>query len=157
MGGLNKTKRDQIARLREQGYTQKETAGRVKVNLRTVRKYDPLHQSRQRGQRSVEDRLAVLEDGMRATWDWIDLLHCAMLRSKELGKSLEEDTYHCLRCDGKLKFDDETTTYICRDCGHKFPPSLFWCYHCLSQQEMDYVEATGELVCRKCGAVRYSR
>jgi len=44
MGRLTKSKKDEIMKLREQGYTQKETAERVKVHLRTVRKYDPLRE-----------------------------------------------------------------------------------------------------------------
>jgi len=46
MGRLTKVKIDEIARLRGQGYTQKETAEKVGVNLRTVRKYDPLREQR---------------------------------------------------------------------------------------------------------------
>jgi len=59
-------------------------------------------------------------------------------------------------CDGKLKYVDQEATYVCRDCKHKFPPPLYWCYHCLSQQEMDNIETTGELVCRRCGKMRYA-
>jgi len=44
MGRLTKAKRDEIARLRGQNYTQKETAEKVGVHLRTVRKYDPLRE-----------------------------------------------------------------------------------------------------------------
>jgi hypothetical protein len=44
MGRLTKAKIDEIGKLREQGYTQKETAEKVKVHLRTVRKYDPLRE-----------------------------------------------------------------------------------------------------------------
>jgi len=46
MGRLTKAKMDEIRKLREQGYTQKETAEKVKVHLRTVRKYDPLREQR---------------------------------------------------------------------------------------------------------------
>lgn len=42
MGRLTKAKIDEIGKLRGQGYTQKETAEKAKVHLRTVRKYDPL-------------------------------------------------------------------------------------------------------------------
>ncbi len=156
MGRLAKSKVDEIAKLKEEGYLQKEIAERLHIHLKTVRKYDPLHEIRQRGQRSTEDRLAALEEGVRASWDLLDLLHCAMLRSDEFRHSLEETTYHCPRCDGKLKYDDQEATYVCRDCKHKFPPPLYWCYHCLSQQEMDYIETTGELACRRCGTVRYA-
>ncbi len=44
MGRLAKTKVDEIAKLREDGYTQKEIAERLHVHPRTVRKYDPSHQ-----------------------------------------------------------------------------------------------------------------
>jgi len=44
MGRLTKTKVDEIEKLRREGYTQKETAEKVKVHLRTVRKYDPLRE-----------------------------------------------------------------------------------------------------------------
>jgi len=42
MGRLTKAKVDEIRKLRQEGYTQKETAEKAKVHLRTVRKYDPL-------------------------------------------------------------------------------------------------------------------
>ena len=51
MGRLTKTKVDEIAKLRKQGYTQKETAEKVNVHLLTVRKYDPLKQNRSCGER----------------------------------------------------------------------------------------------------------
>ena len=46
MGRLTKAKIDEIAKLRQQGYTQKETGEKVEVHLRTVRKYDPLREQR---------------------------------------------------------------------------------------------------------------
>lgn len=42
MGRLGKAKTDEITKLRQEGYTQKETAEKTGVHLRTVRKYDPL-------------------------------------------------------------------------------------------------------------------
>ena len=156
MGRLAKSKVDEIAKLRGEGYTQKEIAERIHVHPRTVRKYDPSHEIRQRGQRSTEDRVAALEEGVRTSWDLLELLHCVMLRSRELQHSLEETTYPCPRCYGEIKYVDQEATYVCSNCGHKFPPSLYWCYHCLSQQEMDNIETTGELVCRRCGKMRYA-
>ena len=44
MGRLTKAKIDEIARLRGENYTQKETAEKLEVHLRTVRKYDPLRE-----------------------------------------------------------------------------------------------------------------
>jgi predicted transcriptional regulator len=46
MGRLTKAKIDEITKLREQNYTQKEIAEKVGVNLRTVRKYDPLREQK---------------------------------------------------------------------------------------------------------------
>lgn len=157
MGRLAKAQIDEIAKLRKEGYTQKEIAEKLHVHPRTVRKYDPSHEIRQRGQRSTEDRIAALEEGVRSSWDLLDLLHCAMLRFDEFRHILEETTFPCPRCGGKLKYVDQEGTYICGDCKCKFPPSLYWCYHCLSQQEMDYDDATGELVCRRCRTMRYTR
>lgn len=48
MGRLTKSKIDEISKLRKQGYTQKETAEKANVHLRTVRKYDPLKEQRPR-------------------------------------------------------------------------------------------------------------
>ena len=60
MGRLTKAKIDAISKLREQGYTQKETAEKVGVHLRTVRKYDPL--SEQKPVRSTSEQLKELEE-----------------------------------------------------------------------------------------------
>ena len=46
MGRLGKAKVDEIGKLREEGYTQKETAEKVGVHLITVRKYDPLREQK---------------------------------------------------------------------------------------------------------------
>jgi len=59
MGGLTKAKIDEIARLRGQNYTQKETAEKVGVHLRTVRKYDPLRE--QKPVRPTAEQLKELE------------------------------------------------------------------------------------------------
>lgn len=59
MGRLTKAKRDEIARLRGQNYTQKETAEKVGVHLRTVRKYDPLRE--QKPVRPTAEQLKELE------------------------------------------------------------------------------------------------
>lgn len=154
MGRLAKTKVDEIAKLRKEGYTQKEIAERLHVHPRTVRRYDPLHQDRLE-ERSVKDRLSAVEDAIRTCWDYIDLLYAAMCNYPALRKILEDDTYSCPRCEGKLRYDEEKVTYICSKCGHKFSIPYYWCYHCLSQAEMDYVEETDDWVCRKCGARRY--
>jgi transcriptional regulator with XRE-family HTH domain len=118
MGRLVKAKIDEIAKLRLEGYTQKEVAQRLHLHPRTVRKYDPLHQERLQ-ERSVEDRLSALEEAIRTSWDWIGLLHMTMLLS-DLGDILVHQEYECPRCRGKLGYDDDEETYVCNECGHKF-------------------------------------
>jgi len=49
MGRLTKAKTDEIGKLRKEGYTQKETAEKVGVHIRTVRKYDPLRDQEKDG------------------------------------------------------------------------------------------------------------
>ena len=153
MGRLTKAKIDEIDKLRKEGYTQKEVAEKVRVHPRTIRKYDPLRQDRSE-ERSVENRLSALEEAIRTCWDYIDLLYWAMARSP-IGDSLEKETYVCPRCQGKLRYDEEKVTHICANCGHKYSLPFHWCYHCLSQAEMEYVEEIGDSVCPKCGAKRY--
>ena len=45
MGRLTKAKIDKITNLRDEGYTQKEVAEKVDVDIKTVRKYDPQGQT----------------------------------------------------------------------------------------------------------------
>lgn len=153
MGKLTKAKLVEIDKLRKEGYTQKETAERLHIHPRTVRKHDPLRQDRAEEQ-SVENRLSALEEAIRTCWDYIDLLYWTIIRSPICG-SLEEETHRCPRCQGKLRFDDKKVTHVCANCGHEYPLLEYLCYYCLSQEQMDYVEEIDAWVCRKCGAKRY--
>jgi len=153
MGRLAKAQIDEIAKLRKEGYTQKEIAERLHVHPRTVRKYDPLRQERSE-ERSVENRLSVLEEAIRVCWDYIDLLYWAVLRSA-IGECLEKEMYLCPRCNGKLIYDEDKVTYICKKCGHKFSILSDWCYNCLSTAESVWSDEIDDPVCPKCGARRY--
>jgi len=153
MGRLTKAQIDEIAKLRKEEYTQKEIAERLHVHPRTVRKYDPLRQQRSE-ERSVENRLSVLEEAIRVCWDYIDLLYVAVLRSA-IGECLETETYVCPRCKGKLIYDEDKVTYICKKCGHKFSILSDWCYNCLSTAESVWSDEIDYPVCPKCGASRY--
>jgi len=153
MGRLAKAQTDEIAKLRKEGYTQKEIAERLHVHPRTVRKYDPLRQERSE-ERSVENRLSVLEEAIRVCWDYIDLIYVAVLRSA-IGECLEKETYLCPRCNGKLIYDEDKVTYICKKCGHKFSILSDWCYNCLSTAESVWSDEIDDQVCPKCGARRY--
>jgi len=153
MGRLTKAQIDEIAKLRKEEYTQKEIAERLHVHPRTVRKYDPLRQQRSE-ERSVENRLSVLEEAIRVCWDYIGLLYVAVLRSA-IGECLETETYVCPRCNGKLIYDEDKVTYICKKCGHKFSILSDWCYNCLSTAESVWSDEIDDPVCPKCGARRY--
>jgi len=63
MGRLTKAKIDEVVKLRQQGYTQTETAEKVKVHLRTVRKYDPLRE--QRPVRATPEQVKETEEACR--------------------------------------------------------------------------------------------
>jgi predicted transcriptional regulator len=56
MGRLTKKKIDKIAKLRQEGFTQKETAEEVGVHLRTVRKYDPLKEKRKPTPEQIKEK-----------------------------------------------------------------------------------------------------
>jgi uncharacterized protein YbaR (Trm112 family) len=159
MSRILKAKVEEIRKLRKAHFTLKETAERAHVHIRTVQKWDPLvqnSQNRKFEQSSVEDRLSALEEAVRTCWDWIDLLYVTMCRSPELADSLNNGTYQCPRCKGKLEYDASgENTWVCHGCGHKFSLPYYWCYHCLSLKEMTCVEVTGDLVCPSCGAKRY--
>jgi len=155
MGRLTKAARDEIGKLRREGFTQNEVAERLKVHVRTVRKYDPLHKAKPHAQHAVEERLEALEEALRTSWDWIDLLYSTMLRSPELRDILDNVAYLCPRCQGKLEYDEGgENTYVCSRCRHWLSLPYDWCYHCLSHERMNYVEAINDCVCPKCGARR---
>ena len=63
MGRLTKARIDQIRKLRQEGYTQKETAGKAEVHLRTVRKYDVLRA--QKPARATPEQVKETEEGCR--------------------------------------------------------------------------------------------
>ena len=154
MGRLTKTKVDQIARLRKQGYTQKETAEKVNVNLRTVRKYDPLRENRPREGMPLEDRMTAVEDGVRTCWDMLHILHRVMLESEELNNILEERSLTCPRCGEELFFDGLELAHICCNCDFQMPMFLKVCYKCLSREEVDSDE--NDPICSKCGTPLYT-
>jgi len=153
MGRLAKSKVDEIAKLREDGYTQKEIAERLHVHPRTVRKYDPSRQERSE-ERSVEKRLSALEGAISTCWHYIDLLYWAMHNSA-IGECLETKTHVCPRCLGRLIYNEDKVTYICNKCGHKFSILSNWCYNCLSIAEFVWSDEIDDPVCPKCGARRH--
>jgi len=88
MGRLTKGKVDEICKLREEGYTQRETAERVKVHLRTVRKYDPL---KEKPVRPTRERVKELEEVISelATEGLLREESNGQLRISSLGKRVD--------------------------------------------------------------------
>lgn len=155
MGRLTKLKIDRIVKLRNDDYTQKEIAEKEGLNIRTVRKYDPLRQGIPNNQQSVEDRVRTLEKALRACWDWIDLLTEALLNISGVDNEWFNKRHLCPRCNGIMKYNPEKGYLICHECGHKVYHADNWCYHCLSQQS-NYIEETDEWICPKCKTDRYT-
>ena len=123
MGKLRKTIVDMIVRLRKKGYTQAETAEKAGVNLKTVRKYDPLRQSDKtpitkvvKGP-SAED----LEHYIKCLGDWVDSL--ATTVQHDLGAKLM-----CPKCgDGSLVSNETGDKFFCDKCRYEMPlPSYVW-------------------------------
>ncbi len=153
MGRLTKAKIDAIVKSRKAGYTQRETAEKEKVHIRTVRKYDPLHQARPK-KRSIEDRVIVLEELAKTFMEHIGLLYQAAAHS-DSGIALYEDNFDCPRCNSsKLSYCGEEDAHVCAECGHKIFDSRYYCNNCLSQTGLHYAEETGDYICEHCGARR---
>jgi hypothetical protein len=94
MGRLRKAKVDEIVRLRNEGYTQNETAEKAVVNLKTVRKYDPLKQPKYLAV-PLEERVRCLEH----------LVHYLLGYTYALGGEFDEEVYpplDCPHCENKV-------------------------------------------------------
>ncbi len=89
MGRLSKAKIDQIQRLRNKGFLQKEVAKTVGVNIKTVRTYDPLHTTPKPGGKPVRElkehklSISLLKD-IRALADWIAILYLCIMEPNEI-------------------------------------------------------------------------
>lgn len=123
MGRLRKDIVDKIIKLRKQGYTQAETAEKAGVNLKTVRKYDPLRQS-------DKTPIAKVVKGPSAE----DLLHyikCLGDWAYSLAITFQDDFKTDLRCPkctvGKLVTNETADKFFCNKCKHEMPlPSYIW-------------------------------
>lgn len=157
MDGRDNTTAGENDKLKQGGLTQEKRTEGVPVDLPTEQDYDPLQQHKPSELWFALDRISALEEAIRTCWDLLDLIYSCLLRSPIFGNSLEQDSYQCPRCEGKLKYDEEKATHICKDCGHIYSLWDNWCYRCLSQSVMNYIKETDDLICPKCGAKRYSR
>ena len=114
MGRLRKSVVDKIVKLREENYTQAETAEKLHIHIKSVQKYDPLRRSAdERTARSPEtlssrDLVAIL----KTQGDFID----AILITLRLDTQARR-----VRCPSCLEGDleEENGVYTCLRCGYK--------------------------------------
>ena len=146
MGILAKRKRDKIATMRKEGYTQKEVAETLGIHVRTVRKYDPSYVRASGRPPNMEGRLTAIEEVLRVCLDWLGLLWI---------KVDNDPVACCLRCGCDcLRFDEDELAPTCRRCGHLWTVPLYVCLQCFSLNSIDENLDRGEFVCQKCGNVR---
>ncbi len=130
MGRLRKAKIDEIIRLRNDGYTQQETAEKVGVNLKTVRKYDPLKQPKHVAI-SLEERVRCLEHFTHY------IIGVAVDRAEYPPPCPHCENQHMLLVEGRdleiRMTDPHVLTWACPKCaffldtyGHIDPESIRW-------------------------------
>jgi hypothetical protein len=76
MGRLRKSLVDKIVRLRNQGYTQPETAEKAGVHLKTVHRYDPLRKSKKVAivPNGKNEPITNLQSDIGILGDWVEAL-----------------------------------------------------------------------------------
>lgn len=124
MGRLRKAKIDSIQKLRQQGYTQAETAEKVGVHLKTVQKYDPLRKSKK------SEDISLLTQLPFSDLDYFidSLLWWIMCIEYTLEMRLETKIL-CPACDGRgtIQYDKKKHTLVCNYCESESPsPSEIW-------------------------------
>jgi len=136
MGRLSKSKIDQLQKLREKGYLQKEVAEMLGVNIKTVRTYDPLRMTSKARVKPVGEREGhVLPTSfysdLRSLAEWIAILYLHVLGPNEI---------LCLHCLFPHSLAPESKSkrvmlkmlkngdYKCPECGTTLvsPPNLSW-------------------------------
>jgi len=130
MGRLTKKKMDAIKKSRVDGYTQKETAERVGIDIKTVKKYDPLRRERQeaRQERRVE-RLETICNSLAAELssetEEFEVFRAAVCRIlREQGIEMEDYVHdvfesHCPKCRGDMMH--KASHFSCNQCGFSAP------------------------------------
>ena len=122
MGKLRKGIVDMIVKLRNEGFTQIETAEQAGVHVKTVQKYDPLvrHNKQTADTGSIAGMPnGVLEHYLKAVADWITVFEFALMVK-------DKHELNCPECDAVLKMSDKGY-YFCRECGRKLSfPGDIW-------------------------------
>jgi hypothetical protein len=143
MGRLTKTKIDQIAKMRKEGYTQQETAQKTGVHVRTVRKYD-ITRNQYRLDTNNKNVIRNAQRTIVVLIDWLCVVIYPLLSKKVV---------NCPRClCESLSYDGKADAFICRKCGHRmvFPDEV--CENCLSLNTVAFDREVKRRVCHKCGA-----
>lgn len=114
MGRLRKSVVDKIVRLRNQGYTQAETAEKTGVHLKTVQKHDPLRKSKKVATvpTTKGELIGNLKSDLNTLGDWVESLRWTL-------KNKMSVDLICPRCMEGIVDDDETGTFICQNCGYE--------------------------------------
>jgi hypothetical protein len=144
VGRTSRRKQIKIAELRQQGYTQEETAKKLKTTVKTVRKYDPLRQAKTEGVPQGPPKASPLEistellNKMKRKWG--EPLHVDPSSPIEdqlaaLGQWVEalilkaEGAFACPNCfKGNVEYAEWQTpdgtwdgAYVCPECGYPMP------------------------------------
>ena len=122
MGRLTKRKIDQVIAHRREGYTQKETAEILGLNLKTVRKYDPFRAGvvniLKSDETSLKERVGLLENLVYQLG--LQLWHHFMFDESDL------PLFRCPRCQGRNPLaviraetidGRDIVTFACRVCS----------------------------------------
>jgi len=139
MGRLTKAKIDRIVSLRKEGYTQKETAEQVGVNVRTVRKYDTTSRASTRKSTDLKARVTALEAIARILLEWLTVTWL----------TTDSEEQRCVKC-GAQDMDFRNEGFTCGKCGHRMILPTEMCPNCLAIDRVDS-EGGGKWVCQECG------
>ena len=144
MGRTSLRKQIKIAELRQQGYTQEETAKKLKTTVKTVRKYDPLRQAkpegvpqeppkaspqeiskeilnkmkREWGEPPHVDPSSSIEDQLAALSEWVNALILKVGEPLRCPNCFKDSIMYAewKRPDGYWDGAD-----VCRECGYPMP------------------------------------
>jgi len=129
MGRISTARIEQIGKLRRKGYLQKEVADKLGLDVKTVRKYDPLRGIAvppSQAPPALLERLESLErraDALEA-WRWMGAT------AEEEGPFAHPPAPLCPVCyfgwgkklqDADLEFDEDADELVCTACHRRYP------------------------------------
>jgi len=135
---LCKTKLDAIMKARKEGYTQKETAQRVGVDIKTVKRHDPLRTEKTKVTSEARiERLERISETLAAEISWLDAeVHLTLGALRKIlakdGRNLDkyynepEDSW-CPNCCGEMIRDG--SYFRCDECGFSAMELIEYVWH----------------------------